>query len=267
MARFLTFLVVLLLVILEVVLSKFGIGTDISLQFWPTAVQASVPAALALAVAFAFGLWLMLAGIALARDLPSPAGWLVLAGIFLAGLVLIAAARGDAPLIRAVSVAALGFAAAVAVCYTLPNTGLPRVMLSAAQIGGVGVVALLAASAVLGDTILLRAGPRIVFCRGSAVGCVPHFNELRAGRLVESESRFSGLGGGLGGWRISSAAALLLLTVVLTGAAVALATYYPKSETIPPNRETAAAGASRPAPGTSDKKEENPTWAPAAKGP
>jgi hypothetical protein len=271
-ARFLTFLVVLLLVILEVVLSNVGLGTDISLRLWPTAVQVSVPAALALAIAFAFGLWSMLTGAVLARDLPSPAGWLVLAGVFLAGLVLIAIARGDAPLIRAASITGLGLAAAVAVCYALPNTGLPRASLPAAQIGSVGATAVLAASALLGDTIVLRVALALCFASAALWVAYYAFTELRAGHPIETESRFGGLGGGLGGWRISSAAGLLLLTAVLTGAAVALATYNPKSGTTnsgatSPTREDASGSASRLAPSTPDKKEEErATKAPSAKG-
>ena len=254
MARFLTFLVVVLLVVVEVMLSKLGTGTEIALQLWPTAVQISIPAALALAIAFALGLWSMLAGAALSRNLPSPAGWLVPAAVFLGGLMLIAAARGDMPLIRGVSVAGLGLAAAVAVCYALANTGLPRATLPSAQIGGVGVIALLAASALLADTILLRVALAVCFAVAALGVAYYTFTEFRAGHLVETESRFGGLGGGLGGWRISSAACLLLLTVVLTGAAVALATYSTNPGTTTRARDETPPGASRPAPSAADKK-------------
>jgi hypothetical protein len=272
-ARFLTFLVVLLLLVnLEVTLSKVGMGTDISVQLWPTALQMSVSAALALTIAFALGLLSMLAGVALARGLPSPAGWLVLAAVFLAGLALIAVARGDAVLIRTVSAAGLSLAAAVAVYYALPHAGLPSATLPAAQIGSVGAIAVLAASALLGDTLLLRVALALSFAAG-ALGVAHYtFTELRAGHAVETESRFGGLGGGLGGWRISSAAGLLLLTAVLAGAAVALATYNPKSGdtssgTTSSPREGASSGASQPASSNPGKKEEeHPAPASAPKG-
>ena len=257
MPRFLIFLVVLLLVVVEVMLSGIGAGSDISLQLWPTTTQLALPAALALAVAFAFGLWSMLAGLLLVRNMPSPTGWLALAAVFLAGVMLIAVARGDAVVLRSVAIAGLGLATMAVVWDVLRTAGLPAQILPAARIGGVGAVALLAASALLGDTILLRAALALGFAAGALGSAYYVFRELRGGRALETESRFGGLGGGLGGWRISTTASLLLLTVVLTGAAVTLATYNaPRPGTTPSPREETAAGAPQPTAAAPEKKRE-----------
>ena len=186
MPRFLIFLVVLLLVVVEVMLSRIGAGSDLSLQLWPTTTQLALPAALALAVAFAFGLWSMLAGLLLVRNMPSPTGWLALAAVFLAGVMLIAVARGDAVVLRSVAIAGLGLATMAVVWDVLRTAGLPAQILPAARIGGVGVVALLAASALLGDTILLRAALALGFAAGALGSAYYVFRELRGGRALET---------------------------------------------------------------------------------
>jgi hypothetical protein len=134
-------------------------------------------------------------------------------------------------------------------------------MLPAAQIGSVAAIALLAASALLGDTLLVRVALALCFAAAALAVAYYAYTELRAGHAVETESRFGGLGGGLGGWRLSSAAGLLLLTALLAGAPVALATYNPKSGdtssgTTSSPREGASSGASQPALSNPDKKEE-----------
>jgi hypothetical protein len=267
MARFLSLLVVLLLVTVEVMLSRVGSGSEISFQLWPTTMQLGVPAAVALAVTFVFGLWSMLAGALLLRHLPTPVDWAALAALFLAGILLIAAARGDTALLRAVLVAGLGLAAIVAVWYVLQNANLPQQILPWARIGSIAIVILLVASALLGDTVLVRAGLALGFA-GAALAAAYHtFIELRRGRPLETESRFGGLGGGLGGWRISSTASLLLLTVVLTGAAVTLATYSSSksSDAVPP-REATSNAAPRPSATAPEKKGEDHPGAAATTG-
>jgi hypothetical protein len=122
---------------------------------------------------------------------------------------------------------------------------------------------LLVASALLGDTVLVRAGLALGFA-GAALAAAYHtFIELRRGRPLETESRF----GGLGGWRISSTASLLLLTVVLTGAAVTLATYSSSksSDAVPP-REAASNAAPRPSATAPEKKGEDHPGAAATTG-
>jgi hypothetical protein len=246
MATFLSLLVVLLLVTVEVMLSKVGVGNEISFRLWPTTVQLALPAAVALAVAFAFGLWSMLAGGLALRHLRGPVDWTALAALFLAGILLVAAARGDPALLRAVLVVGLGLGAIVAIWYVLQNAGLSQQTLHWARLGGITIVILLAASALLGDTVLVRAALALGFATAALATAYYTFVELRGGSRLETESRFGGLGGGLGGWRISSAASLLVLTVVLTGAAVTLATYNAsRSGNAVSPREEASAGPSR----------------------
>lgn len=105
-----------------------------------------------------------------------------------------------------------------------------------------GLVALLAASAALHDLILVRILLALFLGLGSLVTALRLIEVLRAGEAIEFHSRTGGLGGGLGGWRLSQPAGLLILTAILAGAAVTVVATGPR----PPDPKPAEAASAPP---------------------
>ncbi len=99
--------------------------------------------------------------------------------------------------------------------------GLLRPPLREMAIGAVLVAGLLLATA-LGHISLPRALVLATFLIAAIVAAI-HAIEATAQEPVELRSTWGGLGGGLGGWRLSRPAVLLLLALAMAGAAVAAA--------------------------------------------
>jgi hypothetical protein len=81
---------------------------------------------------------------------------------------------------------------------------------------------LLVAAAFFHELALSRIAVLIVLGPAALLAATRTIELLGRGDAVELQSRWGGLGGGLGGWRLSPAASLLLLTLFLAGAAVAV---------------------------------------------
>jgi len=98
---------------------------------------------------------------------------------------------------------------------------LTRPPLRELAIGSAILAGLLLASA-LGHISLPRALVLAAFLIAAIVAAI-HAMDASAREPVELRSNWGGLGGGLGGWRLSRPAVLLLLALALAGAAVAAA--------------------------------------------
>jgi hypothetical protein len=91
-------------------------------------------------------------------------------------------------------------------------------------------IALVFASALLDDMMPIRAGVALGFAIAAMTAAYHTLVLLRGGRPLEGESRFGGLGGGIGGWRLSSTGSLMLLTMIFAAAAAVVANGISRSD-------------------------------------
>jgi hypothetical protein len=97
--------------------------------------------------------------------------------------------------------------------------------------------AVMAVAAIRGDQLSFGRAILIVILGSMAlVAAAAALERFRKGEDVELESNWGGLGGGLGGWRVSSVTCLSLLAVIFAASAVvatAKATAPPANQTSP----------------------------------
>lgn len=96
----------------------------------------------------------------------------------------------------------------------------------AAAIGAVWIgLVLLLLGAVIGHELRPMHAAVLLVCGSLAiVGAIYAFESLRNGNSVEFSSYWGGLGGGMGGWRISPVTTTIVLTIIFLGALIAIAT-------------------------------------------
>jgi hypothetical protein len=74
----------------------------------------------------------------------------------------------------------------------------------------------------LGEIKVAYGAGAILAAAGALIALSRVFRLIEDGGPIEIESNWGGLGGGLGGWRLSAAAALVLVTLAFAGGAFAL---------------------------------------------
>jgi hypothetical protein len=123
----------------------------------------------------------------------------------------------------------------------------------------IGVVVLLLSAIQAGEMKAPRAALFLVFSGLTLLVAYYALEAIRLGDGLAFDTHWGGLGGGLGGFRISSAAGLTLLMLVLVGVTAAVGLYEPPAAA-PHDASGAGASAATRAPGTI-----RPTATPVAK--
>jgi hypothetical protein len=112
------------------------------------------------------------------------------------------------------------------------------------SVPAMAVSALVLAAAVTGQLPFARAAGLLVAATLALSFGQLALTRISLGEMPGFEAHWGGLGGGLGGWRLSPAAAYLLLALTLVGIAATLAVpaETPKQEEPPPARVVVSAG-------------------------
>jgi hypothetical protein len=121
-------------------------------------------------------------------------------------------------------------------------------------LASLGMAALLGLAAVRGAVEPVPAAMLLVFGVGTLIAASSTLAELRNGGAIGLSSNWGGLGGGLGGWKLTPALSAMLLTLILLGATLAIGT---RTNAIATNESTNEADSNAQANAAGDAAQED----------